>query len=177
MPLSDLRVYLRGSPTSSICHTFRLGYDTAVTSDGSGIINAVFSNVPTGAQNWSSYASVFDEYRVLGMEISFCPLWASGGSSAQYWAPISHVVDRSDSTALTGYSLAERYDSHVRTAGQKGFKHIVQMNSTDGSGFIDIGSSSATAWIKLFSSGNSLSLTVGRMDVKYVVQFRGLGIN
>jgi len=169
--------YLRGAPGGTYMVTLRLGQDSALTTDSSGILQTVISNVPTSAQNWSSYASVFDEYRVLGLCVAFEPLWSTGGSTATYWAPIAHVVDRSDSTALTGYGLAERYDSHRKTRGQKSFKHIALMSSIEEASFLSTSSSTALYWIKFYSSGNSLSLTVGRLNIQFVVQFRGLGIN
>lgn len=177
-PLSDLKGYLSGlSRTENMPYTFRLGYDAAVTTDGSGLLQTVISNSPTSAQNWSTYASTFDEYRVLAVQARFEPLWATGGSTQTYWAPIAHVVDRSDATALTGYGLAERYESHRKTPGQRKFTVSMNMASVEESSFISTGSSTPNMWIKFYSSGNTVSLTVGRLDVIYLVQFRGLGIN
>ncbi len=168
---------IKEGATGSFLATFRLGQDQALTTDSAGLVQSVFSNSPTSAQNWSSYAAVFDEYRVLAQIVKFEPLWATGGSSTIFWAPIARVVDRSDSTPLTSYALAERYDSHKKAPGQRKWKTSWNMNSIEEASFTSTTTSTANAWIKIYSSGNTISTTVGRMDIQYVVQFRGLGIN
>lgn len=158
-------------------YTVRLGYDQAVTTDGSGLLQTVISNTASSAQNWSSYSAVFDEHRVLAMSVQFEPLHAVGGTTQSYWAPIAHVTDRSDAIPLTGYSLAERYESHRKSPGSARFAQKWNMSSVDEAEFRPTNSTNPNAWVKFYSSGNSLSFTVGRLDVRLVVQFRGLGIN
>ncbi len=176
-PIRDAKAVLRRGSTGSFLSTIRLGLDQALTSDGSGLITSVFSNSPTSAQNWSSYAGTFDEYRVLAYNVTFKPLWPCGGSTQTFWAPIARVVDRSDATALTSYALASRYDSFKESAGQRKFSQWWNMTSVEEAAFISTSSSTPNSWIKLYSSGNSASLTVGRVEITYLVQFRGLGIN
>lgn len=167
----------REGSSGSFLATFRLGLDAAATSDGSGILATVYGNSPSSAQNWSGYAGVFDEYRVLAHIVKFEPLRATGGSTQTFWAPIAHVVDRSDATALTGYGLAERYDSHHKAPGQTRWSSSWVMNSIEEAPFVSTASPASNSWIKVYSSGNSASFTLGRVDVVYIVQFRGLGIN
>ncbi len=177
-PMSMVREFTTGlSRNESMPYTFKLGKDLALTSDGAGLITSVLSDDPTSDQNWSSYAGTFDEFRVLCTIVKFSPLWSTGGSTQTFWAPIAHVVDRSDATALTAYSLAERYESHKKTPGQKPFTVTVPMNSTEESSFQSTTGYTAKNWIKFYSSGNTVSLTVGRLDICHIVQFRGLGIN
>jgi len=171
------KALIREGSTGSFLATIRLGYDAAVTTDGSGLLASVLGNSAGAAQNWTNYADVFDEHRVLAMMYRFEPLWSTGGSSATYWAPIAHVIDRSDATALTGYGLAERYDSHGKAPGQRPFEAHWVMNSVEEGPFLPTTSPASTAWVKIYSAGNSASLTVGRLNVVYIVQFRGLGIN
>ncbi len=167
---------LKASPNGNFLFTVRLGLDSALTTSGSGEITSVFANTPTSAQNWSSYAATFDEYRVLAYVVHFKPLTIIGGSSSTFKAPIAHVVDRSDATALTGYGLSTRYESQGEASGDKPFNVHVTMSSAEESSFIPIGTSTPNTWVKLYSSGNTVSTTVGRITVFYLVQFRGTGI-
>lgn len=157
-------------------HTTTLIVDTALTSDGSGLIHSVFSDNPNGVANWTSFVSVFSEYRILCFQIEFDPLWAAGGSTSLFWAPIAHVVDNDDSTALTAYSVAARYSSCTKSPGQRRFTHTAMMEGSSEAAFQPTASPAATKWIKFYSSGNTVSTTVGRVQSLYVVQFRGKGI-
>lgn len=176
-PPSSLGKYLKPGPNEVVLTTLRLGFDQAVTTDGSGALATVISNSPVQAQNWLSYAATFEEHRVLAFRVEFDPLWIAGGSTAATLAPIASVVDRTDSTALTGYGLAERYSSHKKTPGQKRFHQLVTMTGTEESDFHPTSAPTANNWIKFYSSGNTASLTIGRLNVVLLIQFRGLGIN
>lgn len=157
--------------------TLKLGSEDPVTTSGSGILNAVYNNSPTNASNWAGYASVFDEFRVLGFQVAFRPLKGIGGTSSLFWAPITSVIDRSDATALTGYTLAARYQSRKEAPGMTSWTQTATMQSVEDGSFLPTNAPVANTWVKIYSSGNANSTTVGRIEVTYVVQFRGLGIN
>ncbi len=164
---------MRAAKREDILVTLRLGYDQSCTADGSGNLATVFSDSPAGAQNWTSYAATFEQYRVLAFRVEFDPFWTVNTT----FAPIASVIDRSDATALTSYGLAERYGSHHKAQGKERFSQLVTMSSIDTSDFIPTSTITASAWIKMFSSGNTASASLGRYNVELLVQFRGLGIN
>ncbi len=172
-PLRSFGPVQKGAKNEDYLFTVRLAFDQAVTSDGSGAIASVISNSPVQAQNWTGYAAVFDEYRVLAMKVKFEPFWTVNCT----FAPIASVIDRSDSTALTGYGLAERYASHKKAMGKAQFSQTINMSSVDEAGFTITSAPAANAWVKLYSSGNTASFTFGRLNVIMLVQFRGVGIN
>lgn len=176
-PPSSLGKYLKPGPNEQVMTTLRLGFDSGVTTDGSGSLATVISNSPVQAQNWLSYAATFEEHRVLAFRVEFDPYWVAGGTTAVTLAPIASVIDRTDATALTGYGLAERYPSHKKTPGQKRFHQLVTMSGIEESSFFPTSSPSANNWIKFYSSGNTASTTIGRLNVVLLIQFRGLGIN
>ncbi len=175
-PMNYARRGLATNHSGLFTVTARLAMEAALTTSGSGEITSVFTNSPTSAQNWSSWSGTFDEYRVLATRVMVRPLTIIGGSTASFKAPIAHVVDRTDATALTGYGLSTRYDSFAETPGDKPFQVTMIMSSAEEAAFIPIGTSSPTAWIKFYSSGNTVSTTVGRVTTLYLVQFRGTGI-
>ncbi len=173
-PVDYVASRCRAGKTEELLHTIRLGYDQAAQTDGSGVMATVFSNAVAGAQNWTNYASVFDSYRVLGMIVEYDPFWTVNTT----FAPIASVVDRSDGTALTSYGLAERYESHKKVPGKKEFRQVANMTGSEDSDFLPTSNSTATSnWIKMYSSGNTASQTIGRYNVSLLVQFRGVGIN
>ena len=106
-PLSEYGHAINGARNEMYLKTMRLGFDSAVTADGSGVYAGVISNSPVQAQNWTNYAAVFEEYRVLAFKVVFEPAWTVNIT----FMPLTGVIDRSDSTALTSYSLAERFAS------------------------------------------------------------------
>ncbi len=172
-PPSHWGTTVKRAKTEDYLFTVRLAFDSAVTSDGSGNYATVFSNSPVQAQNWTNYAAVFDSYRVLAFRVKFEPFWTVNIT----FAPMASVVDRSDSTALTSYGLAERYSSHRKAMGKGAWSQMVNMSGTDESDFVITSAPAATAWVKTYSSGNTASITLGRMNCELLVQFRGVGIN
>jgi len=154
-----------------------LPYDVAISSDVSGNIQQTFSNDPNNSAYWSSYYQNFDQYRVLGVRLTYEPLIIVGGSTATVRAPISVVTDYDDSASLTAYSLAETYSDHQRHYSDKRFVKISCENvSSDGWNNAITSAPTNSFWVKLFSSGNSFSTAMGRVLIEYVVQFRGRGI-
>lgn len=172
-PLSHWGECLKGARNEDYLFTVRLGWDSAVTCDGSGVYSTVTSDSPVQAQNWSGYAAVFDAYRVLAFKVEYDPFWTVNIS----FAPIASVLDRSDATALTGYGLAERFSSHKKVPGQKRFHQLINMSGDDESQFVITSSPTAKHWFKPYTSGNTASMTLGRLNVTLLVQFRGVGIN
>lgn len=157
-----------------------LSFEAALTSDGSGIIQNVYSNLPTSVSNWSSFVAIWDEYRVLNFRVRYTPTWSTGGSSATYWPAIAVVVDRNDATALTGYtSAAMRFASAKEFQTQKPFFTDCPMSLTsEEDGFIGTASGVpvATNWIKYYATGATPSLTIGRVMTTLLIQFRGRGL-
>ncbi len=172
-PTSEWGRTVKTKRHEDVLHTVRLAFDSAVTADGSGGYATVFSNSPVQAQNWANYAAVFDSYRVLCYKITFEPFWTVNVT----FAPMASVIDRSDSTALTSYGLAERYDSHHKAAGKAAWTQMANMSGVSTADFVSTASPAANLWIKTYSSGNTASLTFGRMNCEMLVQFRGVGIN
>lgn len=157
--------------------TVVLPYDVSIASDVSGNIQQTYSNDPNNSAYWSSYYQNFDQYRVLGVRLTFEPLIIVGGSTATVRAPISVVTDYDDSTSLTAYSLAETYSDHQRHYSDKRFVKVAcESISTDSWNNAITSAPTNGFWIKLFSSGNTASTNLGRILVEYVVQFRGRGI-
>jgi len=156
--------------------TQRLVLDAACTTDSSGQIANVYKNDPSVCGNWSSYAAVNDEYRVLAMRVSFKPNYITGGSAATILAPIAVAIDYDSSAAMTGYTLVGVYSSQKEIGGGRPWSKTALMSGSADSGFISCQSPGPTYWIKMWSAGNPVSTTIGRFVIDMAVQFRGQGI-
>jgi len=156
--------------------TVLLATESALTTSGSGIINSVYTDIVTGVNNWSSFAAVFDSYRVLAVRVQFTPLRAVGGSTVTYFAPIATAIDRSDSTVLSSYLAAMQYSSHREFPGNTQFSVLSCMASAEDATFLSTQAPAARCWIKTYSTGNTISTTIGRVVTELLVQFRQVGI-
>ncbi len=89
----------------------RTGF-TTLTSSGTNLTQVVAMDV-TGTTAWSSFANIFDEYRVRRASLHIVPLYQSYGSAATALAamPIIVVVDYDDATAIASLSNAIQYDT------------------------------------------------------------------
>ncbi len=157
-------------------YPFDLHYDLAVTTDGSGVWASVYSNLAASAPNWSSFAVPFEEYRVTHFTVRFEPLKQFGGGTAITFAPVTRVIDRDDATALTGYSVGDRYGSAKIIPGNTPFQITARANGINELGFVQCASPVSDLWIKVYSSGNTASTTIGRVFITYHILFKGLGL-
>lgn len=158
------------------CYTTTMTYDLAATTDGAGLLALVFGSNPSNGSNWSNAATFFDEYRTLGMQLEFEPLYVSGGSTATIFASIITVIDYDSSATMSTYSIATQYSSVLEFPGNKHWKRIALMSGVENSVYTSTASPVNQYYIKLFSSGNTFSATIGRFKLTYLVQFRGKGI-
>lgn len=170
---ADVSNCKNGNPTFTIC----LMTETILTANGSGIITSVFNDNPTAVNNWANYSGAFDSYRVLGFKVTYSGFQMTGGTTQTYCAPIATVIDRSDSTALASYLAAAQFSSCVEHSGGKKWSVLSVMLSTEDASFLSTAAPSARGWIKLYSTGNTISLSVGRVLTEYLVQFRQTGVN
>lgn len=175
-PMSRLSADMRRYSTETDLHTIPLFRDFTVVTDGTGVHAGVYSDDPSGTPDWASYADVFEEYRVLCLQVRFRPQWATGGGTYVQFSPIATAVDRSDAVALTGYSAAAEFGSMKEHAARQGFTVSAPMNNAEEAIFLPTSSTTARRWIKMYSSVNTASTVVGHAQVMYLVQFRGTGL-
>lgn len=163
----------RGAQLQEICYTMDLFLDNTFTSDASGIALLQLSNNPSFCSNWSNLAAPFEQYRVASFSWTYEPVRTFGTA---VFAPVASCIDRDDSTALTGYSAAARYSSYELAPGQAPIHRYARASGINELGFIPCTTPVADLWIKAYSSGNSVSSTLGRYVAKYRVIFKGLGL-
>lgn len=166
----------KGYALEQMIYPMELNYDAAVVTDGSGVWQGVYSDLAANSPNWASFATPFEQYRVTKFVVRFEPLRVFGGSTAVTFGPVVSVLDRDDSTALTGYSVGDRYGSAKMVPGNRAFRKTMVASGINELGFLDCTSASADLWIKVYSSGNTASTTIGRVFITYFVLFKGMGL-
>ncbi len=145
-------------------------YVVACTTNGSGVIDLAFGNTPTLLNDWSGLQAVWNEYRILGIELEYMPVknianWAYG---------VAHtVVDHKASAALGGIAAASEHESYEMKSLFQSWKRTAKSSSFEEMSFIDTSSPAASYYIKVYSSGNTTSQTIGYFALRYLLEFRG----
>ncbi len=95
---------------------FKLKTGLTTLQNGSPVLNQVVGMDITGIPNWSSWANLFDEYRIhkaklVGMPITcYMPTTASTGT-VNVGMPAGVVVDYDDATAIASTLALMQYDT------------------------------------------------------------------
>lgn len=146
---------------------------STLVSSGSGVINSVFSNDPSGYNDWSSFAAVWDEYRVLGMTVHYAPYNRYNQSLSIIVGPVFLFIDRDDGTVQTTEALALNYESVKMKNLADPWKITAKMAGVAEATFITTATPVANLWIKSYASGLTNSITYGKTYISALVQFRG----
>jgi hypothetical protein len=154
-------------------HTVLLRYSADLSSDVAGRIAVVIGNSPTLYSGWASWATLYDEYRVLGMELKFYPQ-NRYSKTTTITRPIFLVTDQDDVSALTSYIDAEAYASCREHTLDDPFTHTAKMAGVENAVYTTTGTTVNTFCIKMWSDGLSTSTTYGLLISTIRVQFRGL---
>lgn len=174
-------------------NTIVLVEDAAVNSS-SGNITSTFAFLdPSGCVDWANAIAVWDEYRVLGLEVVYTPNSANAlntNSAALLYAPIYTVIDRDSNSALTSYAQAANYASmqtHVldqkfsTTYKMKALNTVLNATAAVGGEGVFLSTQKValvtnSGCIKWFASGLTTAGNYGRVTAYYRIQFRGKGI-
>jgi len=169
--------------------------DSAFTANSGGSIQTIFNfENPSTTVDWSNATGLYDEFRVLALEVEFVPncedcLDTAGLALAHF--PIYSVIDHDTNSVLTTYGNASQYVSMKSHSLTKRWKVIMRMagpnvgNGATGSLTSTYSESSfmncanpptVCGSIKLFSQGLTGSATYGRIISRWRVQFRGRGL-
>jgi hypothetical protein len=149
----------------------------ALTTSAGGIINNVIPLDFSSAIGESSYASIFDEYQMVGATVKFTPSVAgaapnSGAGLPNLGGHFVSVVDLDSNAALTSLNQAGQYDSHKSfTIGDSSFSRWIAKGIPDRD-WISTTGTVVNAWWKIFSSALTATSTYGYTDTWLMVRFR-----
>lgn len=177
--------------------TANLGiYVPIVTAGVSGTItwNSVYNADPTGLSDWGDWKALYQEFRVLGMEIKYVPAVENVGQVASvttgttavsrpitpdYWnpGPLMIAPYHGDATAFSTYTNAfNHYGVKIGTINKK-LTNTVRMSEVDEAQFFSTSSGTAPTmgfkvlWIA--SCTGTDAPPVGAVFIMFTIQFRG----
>lgn len=153
-------------------NTIELTYNVVAASTIAGGFNLVYGNSPSVCSDWTSVASLFDEYRTLSFRIKFVPisLYSQVGIVK---APLMGVIDRDSFGNLASYDAAQRLESCRLLSWEKQWTITAKMNDIQEATFLNTAAPADNFWIKFFSGGNSVSTQMGYFFFTFLVQFKG----
>lgn len=158
----------------------------AISSSAGGIINNVFTSGSVTWPTFSTWAGLYDEYRVLGMQLEFFPS-NRYSKATTVCNPGYGVVDHADSAALTTYAQAATYASarilsledpwtdRSEYRGSSVPSLVIRMDGVEEAQWLPVASTSSFLAIKLYFNGLTASTGYGMFMLRGLVQFRGLG--
>lgn len=165
-------------PTDGLeCYAIQVASVTDVVSSGAGIINTVFTTDPSATPDWSSYAAIFDEYRVLALMVEYqpinryAPVASPGGITQQ--VPWFIVIDLDDVAPITTRPQVTAYGGSVEIHNTTDpWKRSVRMSGGPDDNWVTTATPTSTYAVKTFAQSASASVTYGTCLVRALVQFR-----
>lgn len=136
---------------------------------GGSVDNVYGSGSVTNANDWSSIAACFHEYRVLAFKMHFVPLVSYTTNYPTFVA----VVDRQNNGTLGTYVAAANHES-VQVWPSRYPKQITaRMDGIEEAQWNQTSASTDRYYIKHFGTNFTASQNVGNILFTYLVQFRG----
>ncbi len=138
------------------------------------------SSDPTGATDWSSFAAIWGEYRVLGMEVEHVPFYDSSlypaGVTFASGGPVYTAVDHTNAAAApTSIADIVGYSSLQGTPFSKKFKRTVKASAPEEMQFGTTASAPPSTYsvVTYINTGTQVATTqLGQLIVRRRVQFR-----
>jgi len=158
----------------------------SLSSSAGGIINNVFTSSSITWPTFSTWAGLYDEFRVLGMQLEFYPS-NRYSKATTICNPGYGVVDHADTTVLTSYAQAATYASarilsledpwsdRREYRGSSVPSLVIRMDGVEEAQWLPVASTAALLAIKLYFNGLTASTVYGMFILRGLVQFRGLG--
>ncbi len=153
-------------------HTVVLGYTATLASDATGTIASFFVNNIGSSVDWSSFAAIYDEYRVLGIRLEYFPNNRYTKVTTTC-VPALCAVDRDDIGTPASYNELMGYASSKVCSLEDPWSMEAHMSGIEDSGFVTTATTTPLYGIKMFATGLTVSTTYGRYFFYWRVQFRG----
>jgi len=167
----------RDPTANSLAGHFRLPYQVTISSDGVNRINTVYNNTSVSSYgDWSSLAAIYDEYRILAIDLSVA-CTAPNTSNLSNWIAVCY--DNDDATALTTVAQVMEYDNHIIfpaiwSSGEKRSKFFYIPNSPSSPiSWYDIAAVSQVGSVKFYGDSLTASVPYLNITLNYYVEFRG----
>lgn len=167
----------RYSPAKQDMETFHtiqsVTFDLTTDVAGNIIANIPFSTL-TSVNNWSTFAALFDEFKVEALELEYIP--ALPNSTTATFAPVYLLYDSDGGPNITTVAQAQEYASVRIFRLDQSWKTMwtISSNLEQRIAWYDVAvPTQQTDRVALVAGGLSLSTTYGRISYKFYVKFKG----
>lgn len=156
---------------------------TTVASDAGGQISAWLNDDVSGYQDWTSFAAVFDSYRVCALKLKFVPDLPNDTSTVTGYKPlyVVHDVDQSNIPTLS-VNTAIQYENmkvfnmyrpwnYYRKFSKQSSSGVASQVMMAG-GYKDVAVTTASQCIQYIGTGFDLSTTYGTIISTAYVSFK-----
>jgi hypothetical protein len=145
--------------------------DFGLTSSGAGVLATVL-NFSSSFYEWSSWAGVYEEFRVLSLSVIFLAT-NKYSKTLTNCRPGYVIIDRTNGTALNSRTSACEHESAIFVNLEDQWHKKVNMSNAAESQFQPTTSITPTFWIKMYF--DSLTATTEYGYVKHIalIEFRG----
>jgi len=162
---------LPGAKDQENLRTTELSFAFQISSGvGSTITNSIALQL-NNFDEYTSFANLYDEYRLLAADMIFVPNAEKSIQAATLYAPLIMVLDRDASAVLTSYGNGIDYESAVVASLNAQRKISYRMSGSEDALFIT-NPATVPAWFKLYAQGLSASTAYGWVFVKGLWQGR-----
>jgi hypothetical protein len=167
---------LPGAREQNTLYTMEIRSLLTLSSSVGGVINQVFDNNPSGYQDWSSIAALWDEYRPLSIFVEYKP-YNRYSKVTTVTRPMYLVADRDSVGALGSVNAAIQYEScrvvSLEDFWSSGVKTEGALSLGGTTSWTTTASPVASYCLKTYTTGLSASTTYGDVLVTTLIQLRG----
>jgi hypothetical protein len=155
-----------------------LTYDTAAVSGATGTMSAFFGNSPGSSPDWSAAQALYQEFRVLAMEVTYTPNFATYSTASTPLLGGQLVLFEFRNVALTlptTYAGAIQFQPYRLKSVTQPDQLTVRLRDdavVNPQGWQNVTSPAQTFGVGYFATGLDASKTYGLWTVRFRCQFK-----
>jgi len=148
-------------------------YTVDLASTVIGEVLNVFGSSPSSCTDWTSLASMYDEYRTLSIEVHYVPYDRYNRGTTVYTTALVVCTDQDDIVPLTSYVAGLTYASSKLMSFDTPWKRVVKMSGIENAVWTTTAAPVNLFCVKCYANGLTNSTTYGKIVIYYLVQCRG----
>jgi len=146
-----------------------------ITTNVSGNLQYTITNDPSLSPDWVSYTPLYEEYRVIAMELQwvpYCTRWGNVTNTAFFQNALAYAASRNATATAASIAAVMSYPSGHLTNMQTPWKLVIKMDNVSEASFFNVAGVGGTWAALVYATGLSASTTYGAYSVRLRVQFR-----
>jgi len=149
-------------------------YTSLFTCSAGTLTLSINTALVMNTSGWVQLAAEWHEYRVVAMEVYYCPNITYEAATIQVYLPLICVVDRATGTALGSYAGAADHESAQIFSSKHEYRRVIRMDGPEESVWTPVGTTFNWGYVKFYGTGFSpAGATIGRGMYRFLLQLRG----